>query len=103
MAVGAGPRPVSLTQPAVPAGWVIAPVVVLRLRRATASLRRGDVDALPVGADRHPGALSSPWPSAQGPAPVSLTQPAVPAGWVIAPVVVLRLRRATASLPVEAT
>ena len=38
MAVGARPRPVSLTQPAVPAGWVIAPVVVLRLKRATASL-----------------------------------------------------------------
>ena len=41
-------------QPAVPAGWVIAPVVVLRLRRATASLSaRGDVDALPVRAHRH--------------------------------------------------
>ena len=91
-------------QPAVPAGWVIAPVVVLRLRRATASLSaRGDVDALPVRADRHRVGPSSPWPSAQGPAPVSLMQPAVPAGWVIAPVVVLRLRRATASLSVEAT
>ena len=38
MAVGAGPRPVSLTQPAAPAGWVIAPVVVLRFKRATALL-----------------------------------------------------------------
>ena len=42
-------------QPAAPAGWVIAPVVVLRSRRATASLiGGGDVDALPVGADRDP-------------------------------------------------
>ena len=35
MTVGAKSRPVSLIQPAVPAGWVIAPVVGLRLRRAT--------------------------------------------------------------------
>ncbi len=38
MAVGAEAPPVSLMQPAAPAGWVIAPVVVLRSRRATASL-----------------------------------------------------------------
>jgi hypothetical protein len=42
-----------------------------------------------------PSALTStengqerPWPSAQDPDPVSLMQPALPADWVIAPVVV---------------
>ena len=50
MAVGARPAPVSLMQLAVPAGWLIAPVVVLRLRRATASLvGRGDVALFPLG------------------------------------------------------
>ena len=49
-------------------------------------LAGGDVDALPVGADRHRVGSLSPWPSAQGPVPVSLTQPAVPAGWVRSPV-----------------
>ena len=59
---------------------------------------RGDVDALPVEADGH-GARDQ---RAHGrrrrdpAAPVSLMQPAVPAGWAIAPLVVLRLKRATA-------
>ncbi len=46
--------------------------------------------------------LSSAWPSAQGPDPVSLMQPALPAGWLIAPVVGLRFRRTTALLTFEA-
>jgi hypothetical protein len=32
------PEPSSLMQPAIPAGWAIAPLVVFRLRRTTAPL-----------------------------------------------------------------
>ena len=46
--------------------------------------------------------LMSAWPYAQSPDPVSLMQPAVPAGWLIAPVVGVRVRRATALLSIEA-
>ena len=50
------PAPVSLMQPARPAGWRIAPVLVLRLANYTAPIRgatRSYVDALSVGADRN--------------------------------------------------
>src|ERR671930_517299 len=76
-----GPAPVSLTQPAVPAGWVIAPVGVSRFRRATASLKLDPPSPhSPLALTATDCAPLSAWPSAHGPAPVWLTQPAVPAG-----------------------
>src|ERR671937_499982 len=81
-----GPDPVWLMHPAIPAGCEIAPMVVFRFKRATELPAAEETYTLfPSAVGATQTAPTSPCPSPHGPAPVSLMQPAVPAGWGVAP------------------
>src|SRR3954467_12013852 len=78
--------PSSETQPAVPAFWVRAPVVVLRSRIATAPEAEATYTLLPSALTVRFWASTSAFPSWQAPpVPVSETQPAVPPFWASSP------------------
>src|SRR5204862_8201154 len=75
-----------------------------RLKRATAASSSETVYTLfPSRLTASPNVPARARPSAQGPDPSSLTQPAAPAGSLIAPVVLLRLKRTTALAVVRET
>src|SRR5581483_7350247 len=90
----------SAMQPAVPAGCVRTPVVVLREKIAIELFLETAYRFFPSGLRARETAPESPLPRAQvTPSPPALTQPCVPGSCVTTPVVVLRENVVTAELP----